>query len=84
MFYDDDSGSDRYRPGGANHGNRRRSSAAVEDDTSISSLNYESTDSLESDEDTDDYTPDGFVGWTDEEIIKSRHIASITKQLEKL
>jgi hypothetical protein len=83
MFYDDDSGSDRYRPGGASAGNRRRSSA-VEDDTSISSLNYESTDSLESDEEFDDYTPDGFVGWTDEEIIKSRHIASISKQLEKL
>lgn len=80
MFYDDDSGSDRYRHGGNN--NRRRSSA-VDDNTSISSVNYESADSFESDEDFDEYCPDGFVGWTDEEIIKSRYMASISKELEK-
>jgi hypothetical protein len=82
MFYDDDSGSDRYRPVGAS-GSRRRSSV-IEDDTSISSLNDESTDSLESDDESDESTPDAFTGWTDEEIVKSRYMANITKELERV
>jgi hypothetical protein len=75
MFYDDDSHSARQR--GAN-----RRGSYIEDDTSVSSLT--SADSFESDEcDSDDNTPDAFTGWSDEEIIKSRYLAHITKELER-
>ncbi|KAL0135961.1 ATP-NAD kinase-like domain-containing protein [Mucor lusitanicus] len=85
MFYDDDSGSDRYRLGGSgNAGSRRRSSCVEAASSSASSVNYESTDEFESEDDEDEYAPDGFTGWTDEEIIKSRYLANITKELERV
>lgn len=72
MFYDDDPHRGRQR------GTSRRASYN-EDDASISSL-----DSFDSDgSDSDVSTPDAFTGWTDEEIIKSRHMAHITKELER-
>ncbi|RCH94007.1 hypothetical protein CU098_010928 [Rhizopus stolonifer] len=74
MFYDDDSGSDHY------HGTSRRRSSVMLDQSSASSTNESSDDS---DEDTD-YSPDGFTGWTDEEIVKSRYMANISKELEKV
>lgn len=85
MFYDDDSGRDRYRLGGSgNAGSRRRSSCVEAESSSESSVNYESTDEFESEDDEDEYAPDGFTGWTDEEIMKSRYLANITKELEKV
>jgi hypothetical protein len=88
MFYDDDSSRDRYRPGGSNSNtgaSRRQSSAALEAQSSASSVStYESTDEFESESDDDDYAPDGFTGWTDEEIIKSRYMANIAKELERV
>jgi hypothetical protein len=86
MFYDDDSGSDRYRPGGSNatSGNRRKSSAIEAESSASSVATYESTDEFESESDDNDYSPDGFTGWTDEEIIKSRYMANITKELERV
>lgn len=85
MFYDDDAGNDRYRLGGSgNAGSRRRSSCVEAASSSASSVNYESTDEFESEDDEDEYAPDGFTGWTDEEIIKSRYLANITKELERV
>lgn len=85
MFYDDDSGSDRYRLGGSgNAGSRRRSSCVEAESSSVSSVSYESTDEFESEDDDDEYAVDGFTGWTDEEIVKSRYLANITKELEKI
>ncbi|CEP11550.1 hypothetical protein [Parasitella parasitica] len=88
MFYDDDSGSDHYRLGGSGNAvSHRRSSCHEVESLSASSVNYESMDEFESEEDSndeDDYTPDGFTGWTDEEIIKSRYLANITKELERV
>ncbi|KAI8346861.1 ATP-NAD kinase-like domain-containing protein [Choanephora cucurbitarum] len=78
MFYDDDSSGDDYRK-------RRRSNVAIEDQSSTSSTNYESTDEFDSEYDDDNsYMPDGFTGWTDEEITKSRYMANISKELEKV
>lgn len=77
MFYDDD-GRQKHRNGSRRNSHRRSSS--VEDNSSISSL-----DSFESDEesDSDISTPDAFTGWSDEEIIKAKYMAHITKELER-
>lgn len=73
MFCDDDSNSDLQK--------RTRNSGYIPDNISTDSLASE--DSFESDEfDSDDNTQDEFNGWTDEEIMKSRYLAHITKELE--
>ncbi|KAI7905766.1 ATP-NAD kinase-like domain-containing protein [Cokeromyces recurvatus] len=85
---DDDSNScDHYHTGIGNNG-RRRSSVhhyhhPPETSSSSSSISFESTDEFESDDESDFYE-DGFKGWTDEEIVKSRYMANITKELEKV
>ncbi|KAI8991566.1 ATP-NAD kinase-like domain-containing protein [Mycotypha africana] len=91
MFYDDDSGSDRYhmRGSGQRMSDRHRHDSCAEVGSSASSLGYDSVDELETDEDDEEIegyitNNDGFVGWTDEEIMKSRYLASITKELERV
>lgn len=77
-IYDSDSSMDR-NPGISS---RRQSHASS---GSSSSVIFESADEFESDTNEEfDYEPDGFTGWTDDEIIKSRYMANITKELEKV
>ncbi|KAI7889913.1 ATP-NAD kinase-like domain-containing protein [Mucor mucedo] len=73
MFYDDD----RHR--GSRRNSHRRASS-IEDNLSVSSLDsFDETD----ESDSDISTPDAFTGWSDEEIIKARYMAHITKELER-
>jgi hypothetical protein len=72
-IYDSDSSGDRLR----------RRSSVYEPISSESSVN-DDYDEFESDSDDYDFEPDGFTGWTDDEIKKSRYMASITKELEKV
>ncbi|KAI9259245.1 ATP-NAD kinase-like domain-containing protein [Helicostylum pulchrum] len=81
MFYDDDSQKGRYR---GEKGTGRRCSNCGEDNINDTGSNYESTDSFESDDDSDDSAPEVFNGWSDEEIIKARYTARIAKELEKV
>ncbi|KAI9469745.1 MAG: ATP-NAD kinase-like domain-containing protein [Benjaminiella poitrasii] len=89
-FDDDDSNSSAaYRRTSGVYplnGRRRSSSGRNALELSSSSVSFESPDEFESDEDDDesDVYEDGFKGWTDEEIVKSRYMANITKELEKV
>lgn len=85
VFCDDDSGKYRYHGGGNSNTTGRRRSSAMEAESSASSfVTDESFDESEGESDDSDYTPDGFTGWTDEEIIESRFLANITNELERV
>jgi hypothetical protein len=81
MFYDDDH-KNRRKSTSHHHGDGCNNSS--EDESSVFSLSNGSTDEFESDSEGDEYTPDSFVGWSDEEIMKARYMANISKELERV
>lgn len=88
-IYDSDSASDglysRRRSSVYDRRNStyERRTSVFEPVSSESSVN-DDYDEFESDSDEFDLQPDDFTGWTDDEIKKSRYMASITKELEKV
>ncbi|KAI8880450.1 ATP-NAD kinase [Backusella circina FSU 941] len=78
MFYDDDR-RNRRRSVSHHHGEICNSE---DDESSEFSLSNGSADEFESD--SDEYVPDSFVGWSDEEIMKARYMANISKELERV
>lgn len=64
---------------------KHRSNGAVNSDMDSLSSGNPDDDFDDDDDSSEEYdTEDGFMGWTDEEILKARYTASIAKELEQL